>query len=149
MNTGMQVKSTMLNTAINHWHYLEPYAKVPSTKSEYQKQRELLEGLMELALHKKDKHLTNLLQLVARNLKIYEQEQFALKHTTAREILNFLMEEHQLTQADLPEIGSQSLVSKVLAGKRKLTSEQISKLAHRFHIFSSRLLLKNLKAYLI
>jgi antitoxin component HigA of HigAB toxin-antitoxin module len=62
MNTGMQVKSTLLNTAINHWHYLEPYAKVPTTKVEYQKQRELLDGLMELALHKKDNHLTNLLQ---------------------------------------------------------------------------------------
>lgn len=134
MNTGMQVTSTMLNTAINHWHYLEPYAKVPSTKAEYQKQRELLDALMELALHKKDKHLTNLLQLVARNLKIYEQEQFAFKHISVKEILNFLMDEHQLTQADLPEIGSQSLVSKVLAGKRKLTSDQIAQLAQRFQI---------------
>ncbi len=44
------------------------------------------------------------------------------------------MEEHQLTQKDLPEIGSQSLVSKFLAGKRKLTSKQIAKLANRFQI---------------
>jgi HTH-type transcriptional regulator / antitoxin HigA len=107
---------------------------VPRTRTEYQKQRALLDELMERSLHKKDKHLINLLQLVARNLKIYEQEKFALAHTSVKDILHFLMEEHQLTQADLPEIGSQSLVSKVLSGKRKLTSEQIAQLAHRFHI---------------
>ena len=67
---------------------------------------------------KKDKHLINLLQLVARNLKIYEQEKFALAHTSVQDILHFLMEEHQLTQADLPEIGSQSLVTRILSEKK-------------------------------
>lgn len=134
MNTEMHIRSRAVASAINHWHYIEPYAKVPGTKAEYQKQRLLLDELMNLALHKKDKHITNLLQLVARNLKIYEQKQFSLKYSTAIDVLKFLMEEHGLTQADLPEIGSQSLVSKVLKGKRKLTSDQIAQLTHRFQI---------------
>lgn len=135
MNTGMQqTKSTRAISAMNHWRHVEPYAKVPETKTEYQKQLLLLEQLMELLSHKKDKHISNLLQLVARNLKIYEDKQFPLKHTSAIDVLKFLMKEHELTQADLPEIGSQSLVSKVLKGDRKLTSDQIAQLAHRFYV---------------
>ncbi|BBU80732.1 antitoxin HigA [Escherichia coli] len=39
-----------------------------------------------------------------------------------------------LTLSDLPEIGSKSMVSRVLSGKRKLTLEHAKKLATRFGI---------------
>ena len=44
------------------------------------------------------------------------------------------MEEHGLKQADLPEIGSQGIVSEVLSGKRELNVRQIRALAKRFHV---------------
>ena len=44
------------------------------------------------------------------------------------------MEDHHLTQADLPEISNQSLVSKILKGERSLTTEHIQKLSKRFHV---------------
>lgn len=50
------------------------------------------------------------------------------------DVLKFLMNEHDLSQSDLPEIGSQSLVSKILKGERKLTADQIGRLAGRFHV---------------
>ncbi len=40
-------------------------------------------------------------------------------------MLAFLMEERGLGQTDFPEIGSQSLISKILSGERKLTVEHI------------------------
>jgi HTH-type transcriptional regulator/antitoxin HigA len=49
-------------------------------------------------------------------------------------ILRFLMEEHGLKQADLPEIGSQGVVSEILRGKRELNTRQISILAKRFGV---------------
>jgi HTH-type transcriptional regulator/antitoxin HigA len=44
------------------------------------------------------------------------------------------MEEHDLTQSDLPEIGSQGVVSEILAGKRDLNVRQIAQLAERFGV---------------
>lgn len=44
------------------------------------------------------------------------------------------MEEHSLTQSDLPEVGSQGVVSEILNGKRELNVRQIRKLAERFRV---------------
>ena len=44
------------------------------------------------------------------------------------------MEEHSLSQSDLPEIGSQGVVSEILNGKRKLNVRQIQGLAKRFQV---------------
>lgn len=48
------------------------------------------------------------------------------------EMLRFLMEQHGLTQRDLPEIGSQGVVSEVLSGKRALNLRHARRLAERF-----------------
>ena len=50
------------------------------------------------------------------------------------DVLCFLMEEHGLTQSDLPEIGSQGVVSEVLRGKREPNIRQIRALAKRFQV---------------
>jgi HTH-type transcriptional regulator/antitoxin HigA len=47
------------------------------------------------------------------------------------------MAEHDLTQTDLPEVGSQGVVSEVLHGKRELNVRQIRALAERFHVSPS------------
>jgi HTH-type transcriptional regulator/antitoxin HigA len=44
------------------------------------------------------------------------------------------MEEHGLTQSDLPEIGSQGVVSEILNGKRERNVRHIRALARRFRV---------------
>jgi HTH-type transcriptional regulator/antitoxin HigA len=44
------------------------------------------------------------------------------------------MEQHGLRQCDLPEVGAQSVVSAVLAGKRELNLRQTQALARRFAV---------------
>jgi HTH-type transcriptional regulator/antitoxin HigA len=44
------------------------------------------------------------------------------------------MQEHGLRQSELPEVGSQGVVSEVLAGKRQLNARQIAALAKRFAV---------------
>lgn len=44
------------------------------------------------------------------------------------------MEEHRLTQSDLPDVGSQGVVSEILHGKRQLNVRQIRALADRFGV---------------
>ena len=49
--------------------------------------------------------------------------------------LKLLMEQHSLGVADIPEIGSKSLVSKILNGRgRQLTKDHIAALSNRFGV---------------
>jgi len=63
-----------------------------------------------------------------------DREHHSLPEASGVEVLRFLMEEHGLTQKDLPEIGSQGVVSEVLAGRRHLNVRQIQALAARFEV---------------
>ena len=47
-----------------------------------------------------------------------------------------MMREHGLTQSDLPGVGTQSVVSEILSGKRQLNLRQIRWLAERFECVS-------------
>ncbi|RZS54744.1 helix-turn-helix domain-containing protein [Sphaerotilus mobilis] len=54
--------------------------------------------------------------------------------STPAQVLASLMQDHGLTQGQLPEVGSQGVVSEVLAGKRSLNLRQIKALAARFSV---------------
>jgi len=49
-------------------------------------------------------------------------------------MLRLLMDQHSLGMADLPEIGSKSMVSRVLSGDRSLSKKHIHGLSKRFGI---------------
>ncbi len=67
-------------------------------------------------------------------LYAYEEKQHPIPQASGAEVLQYLMEEHDLRQSDLPEIGSQGVVSEILNGKRELNVRQIRELARRFHV---------------
>jgi HTH-type transcriptional regulator/antitoxin HigA len=64
----------------------------------------------------------------------YEEKHEPMPATTGAEVLQYLMEEHGLRQSDLPEVGSQGVVSEILNGKRELNVRQIRALAQRFGV---------------
>ncbi|MFC1616988.1 type II toxin-antitoxin system HigA family antitoxin [Candidatus Margulisiibacteriota bacterium] len=67
----------------------------------------------------------------------YEKKHYSHigKNITGIEVLEFLMEQHNLTQSDFQnEIGSQSLVSQILSGKKNLTKGHIEALSKRFNV---------------
>lgn len=63
-----------------------------------------------------------------------EQHNYQVKDVSGLKALKFLMEQHGLNQSDLPEIGSQGVISEILNGKWKLNLKQIKNLAKRFHV---------------
>lgn len=67
-------------------------------------------------------------------IEAYDREHYRLPEASGVEVVRFLMEEHGLTQKDLPEIGSQGIVSEVLSGRRALNVRQIQALAERFSV---------------
>ena len=65
----------------------------------------------------------------------YEQRKgHVLPDATGVEVLRHLMERDGLRQSDLPEIGSQGVVSEILRGKRELNARQIRALGEQFGV---------------
>lgn len=67
----------------------------------------------------------------------YDEVHFRQKAVSPVAMLRFLMDQHGVTQAGLPEIGSQGVVSEILHGKRALNLRQIKSLSARFHVPAS------------
>jgi HTH-type transcriptional regulator / antitoxin HigA len=78
--------------------------------------------------------LYTLLDTLGTLIHAYEEEHHPIPECSGADVLRLLMEEHALTQSDLPEIGSQGVVSEILRGKRELNVRQIRALATRFHV---------------
>lgn len=79
--------------------------------------------------------LGGLALLLAERLRAYESRAHPwAESSTPASLLAYLMTEHGLRQTDVPEIGSQGVVSEVLAGKRQLNLRQIKALAVRFSV---------------
>jgi len=70
-------------------------------------------------------------QLVA----AFEEERWPRKRPTTAALIRYLMDEHDLTRADLvPILGTPSRVSEVLRGKRELSMPMVQRLRARFRI---------------
>ena len=77
-------------------------------------------------------------ELLSLLVERYETEHYEMPRASPVEVLRFLMDQHHLSQRDLvPEIGSESLVSRILAGQRNLTVAHMHALAQRFHVPAS------------
>jgi HTH-type transcriptional regulator / antitoxin HigA len=76
--------------------------------------------------------LCGLLYLVGEHIREYDTRHHPAAGVSGVEMLRFLIQQHGLKQSDLPEIGTQSVVSETLKGKRKLNVRQITKLSARF-----------------
>ncbi len=77
----------------------------------------------------------NELDALATNIEEYEDKHFPMDLPDPIVAINFRMEQSGLNQSDfIPTIGSGSMVSEVLKGKRGLTLNMISALHKHLHI---------------
>lgn len=76
-----------------------------------------------------------LVGLAADRIREYESKMHPWPdHSTPASRVRFLMEQHGLKQADLADVGTQSVVSGILNGKRQINLRQAKALAERFHV---------------
>ncbi len=79
-----------------------------------------------------ERRLARLLTLLVED---FEEKHYALQAASALDVLNELMLANNLKQKDLVDVfATPSIVSEVLRGKRKLTTEHIRRLSRRFHV---------------
>jgi HTH-type transcriptional regulator / antitoxin HigA len=117
--------------AIRSPEALEPFLAI-RTEREYDAAVEHLNTLLdEIGDNTRDARY-RLIETLSVLIEAYDRENHSLPDASGVEVLRFLMAEHDLTQKDLPEIGSQGVVSEVLAGRRRLNLRQIQALAARF-----------------
>jgi len=113
-----------------------PFLGSKPTERDY---NEALEMVAELLINDPHNPLVNIL---CARITEYENSDPDLQAFAARMrampseigVLKTLINQYHLTLADLPEIGSKSMVSRVLKGERKLSLDHIKKLAVRFNI---------------
>jgi HTH-type transcriptional regulator/antitoxin HigA len=104
------------------------------TKKDYACAVEILDAILD-EVGENEKHpMADLADAISVFIEKYEAEHVPIPAAKPAAVLKFLMREHGLRQSDLPEIGSQGVVSEVLAGKRELNARQIKRLAKRFGV---------------
>jgi HTH-type transcriptional regulator/antitoxin HigA len=82
-----------------------------------------------------EKHvLADLVATLGELIADYDAHRNPVPDASGPDALRFLIAQHGLRQSDLPEIGSQGVVSEVLSGKRDLNARQIRALSERFGV---------------
>ena len=78
--------------------------------------------------------LAELAEALALFIHSYEETHAKIPEAKGPDVLRSLMEAHGVKQSELPEIGSQGVVSEILSGERELNIRQIRRLAKRFGV---------------
>lgn len=100
----------------------------------YEHMTHLLHALLDCTQSDESHPAMELVNLVGDLIEQYERKHHRLLPTSPVDALRFLMEQNGLKQSELPEIGSQGVVSEILNGKRALNLRQIRALAQRFNV---------------
>lgn len=126
-----------LSQAIKYWDHIAPVVKYPKNHKEYSKLVSRLDELLGLVGEDEDHRLMGLVDAMSNLISAYEEAHFQAPAVKGIEALKFFMKTHHLSQAELPEIGSQGVVSEVLHEKRLLNVRQIKLLSKRFGVDAS------------
>lgn len=126
--------STVLKKVDPAWRAFERATRVGPirNRAHHDEMVAMLDALIDEVNGRRSHPLAGLLYIVGEFIREYDERHFPAEDVSPMEILSSLMESHKLRQSDLPEIGAQSVVSAVLAGKRKLNARQIARLSKRF-----------------
>jgi HTH-type transcriptional regulator / antitoxin HigA len=104
------------------------------TKRDYKVASSAMNALLDAGGANEKSSLASLVTLLGDFISDYEDAQPATETISPAKMLRFLMDQHGLGQSDLPEIGSQGVISEILNGKRDLNIRQIRLLAKRFNV---------------
>jgi HTH-type transcriptional regulator/antitoxin HigA len=116
-----------------HWALVEPVLAI-RTEEEYDRAVERLNELLDEVGTDEEHPLYELLDTLGKLIEAWEEDHLPMPECSGAETLRFLMNEHGLTQSELPEVGSQGVVSEILSGKRELNVRQVRALANRFNV---------------
>ena len=115
------------------WPAVGSYLSIRS-KRDYEMAVQMLNRLLDEVGDDESHPLFGFLEVLGIVIEYYEAEHYKVDDVSGIEVLKYLMQEHELHQEDLSDIGSQGVVSEILNGKRQLNVGQIQKLSDRFKV---------------
>jgi len=116
-----------------YWDVVRPLFSIRN-EHEYDLAIERLNALIDEVGTNEQHPLYELLDTLGVVIHAYEEKYYPMPECSGVEMLQFLIEEHQLEPSDLPELGTSDIVLEILNGKRELTVKHIRALAARFHV---------------
>jgi len=123
-----------LAAAIKVWPTVSKVVTTLRTEEQYDKAVKLLDQLIDKVSEKPNDTLESLIDILGTLIEDYENRHVPEPVGDPISSLKHFMEEHNLKQSDLSEIGSQGVVSEILNGKRTLNVAQIKALSKRFTV---------------
>ena len=114
---------------------------VPTNKEEFNQLVQLLDEITDIVRSDESHPLANWMDVLGALIERYEDEHIPEPAPDPVSVLKYFMEEYGLKQKDLPELGSQGVVSEILSGKRELNLRQIKALSKSL-MFQSRYIFK-------
>lgn len=103
--------------------------------TEYKRAVAFMNSLLDTVGDDEEHALADLLDMVGRLVEDYDNAHHSVPEAPPSEVLRFLLQQHDLKQTDLAvELGSQSVVSEILSGKRAINARQAKALAARFGV---------------
>jgi HTH-type transcriptional regulator/antitoxin HigA len=116
------------------WPDIQNIFSVPHNEKDYKKLVNLLDSLIDEVGDDESHPLASLMETLGSLIETYETHELPEIEGNPIDTLKALMEEHGIRQSDLPEIGSQGVVSEIMSGKRQLNIRQIKVLGKRFNV---------------
>ncbi|MGM0858365.1 MAG: helix-turn-helix domain-containing protein [Pseudomonadota bacterium] len=124
----------IVEQATEHWGYLSPLLSDPTNEAEYDARVEALDEILDFIGDDESHPLASLAGRLGDVIEAYDEAHRPMPDVPAAEILRYLMQEHQIPQSGLPEVGAQPVVSEILKGRRKLNWRQVCELSDRFGV---------------
>ena len=116
------------------WTQMSEVLSVPHTEAEYLRISAFLDLVVD-EVGEDDSHpLSSMMETLGTLVDAYEREHVRELPSSPAAVLRLLMEEHGLNQSDLPEVGSQGVISEILRGRRQLNVRQVRSLSERFKV---------------
>ncbi len=126
--------STQLDKIAKVWPDIQDILSMPHSEKEYRRLVNLLDKVIDEVGNDESHPLASLMETLGSLIEMYEAQKIPEIEGNPIDSLKALIEEHDINQSDLSEIGSQGVVSEVLSGKRQLNIRQVKALSKRFNV---------------
>jgi HTH-type transcriptional regulator/antitoxin HigA len=131
---GEETMSVLIKKAAEHWQFVSPVLRKPKNEDDYDALVQALDELLEMTGEDESHPLMSLADIIGDWIEEWDHKHHPMPVASGVDVLRYLMREHGLSQSELPGVGSQSVVSEILSGKRQLNLRQIRWLAERFGV---------------
>jgi HTH-type transcriptional regulator / antitoxin HigA len=136
MTEAVVTDAAVMGSAVRQFARLQRLVPLGNlrTQRDYLRARRMLDRIIDSIGNDESGPAADLAETLGIFIDRYEARHVRMPATTPSDVLRLLMEQHGLVQSDLPEVGSQGVVSEILRGKRRLNARQIQALTQRFGI---------------